>query len=63
MKKMELEWPGSTELSEQEMKNTEGGGWLSPLALWTALAGSLISNFGDLREGISDGTKAVPPRY
>ena len=63
MEKKKPEWPGSTELSEQEMKKIEGGGWFSPLALWGALAGSLISNFGDFREGISDGAKAIPPRY
>jgi len=63
MKKMELEWPGLRELSNQEMMEVNGGGWLSSLGIWGAIAASFINNFGDFRDGVSDGVSGKPPRY
>jgi hypothetical protein len=63
MKQTECCLPGWTELSNTEKKRIQGGGLISPLAFWGALAASLISNFGDFREGFSDGANVKPPRY
>ena len=60
MKKMELELPGSTELSDQEMESLYGGG-ISPI--WWGVIWDAVNNFGDIREGLSDGFNGKPPRY
>jgi hypothetical protein len=60
MKQMELELPGSSGLSEQEMKELLGGG-ISPI--WWAVVWDAVNNFGDIREGFSDGFSGKPPRY
>jgi len=59
MKKMEWNLMGTEEISEKEMKSIEGG----LAALWWAVLWSAVSNFGDIREGISDGINGKPPRY
>jgi hypothetical protein len=61
MKKMELDLTGSTELTEEEKIKFQGGSWITPV-LWS-IAASFISNFGDAREGFSDGYALKPPRY
>ena len=61
MKKIGLDLPGSTELSDQEKKDFMGGSWLTPV-FWS-IAASLVSNFGDFREGLMDGYNHTPPRY
>jgi hypothetical protein len=63
MKQMESCLPGLEELSDPENKAIQGGSLISPIAFWGALAASFISNFGDFREGFSDGANAKPPRY
>ena len=63
MKQMEMCLPGSLELSDQEKMEIKGGGLLTSLGVWGAIAASFISNFGDFREGASDGVNAKPPRY
>jgi hypothetical protein len=60
MMKTELDWPGSGELSDQEMKTLYGGA-VSPIR-WGAIWDS-INNFGDIREGLSDAFSGKPPRY
>jgi hypothetical protein len=60
MKMKELELSGSTELSKQEMNEIHGGG-IAPG--WLAILWSAVSNFGDIREGFSDGFNNKPPRY
>jgi len=57
---MELELAGSTELNDLEMNEIHGGG-VAPG--WLALLWSAVSNFGDIREGFSDGFSGKPPRY
>jgi hypothetical protein len=61
MKQTELNLPGSMELSDQEKKEVQGGGWLTPV-FWS-IAASFVGNFGDFREGFSDGFTPKPPRY
>ncbi len=61
MKQMELDLPGSIELSDQEKKENLGGGWLTPV-FWS-IAASFVSNFQDVREGFSDGISGKSPRY
>jgi hypothetical protein len=61
MKQVEMDLPGSAQLSSQEMQEIQGGSWLTPV-FWS-IAASFVSNFGEFREGVSDGSKAVPPRY
>ena len=60
MKENALELPGSTELSDQEMKTIYGGG-LAPG--WWAVIWDAVNNFGDIRQGFSDGFNGTPPRY
>jgi len=53
---------GFGELNEYEMKECRGGvGWVVSALL--ALGASFVSNFGDVREGFSDGIQNKPPRY
>jgi hypothetical protein len=61
MKQMELDLPGSVELSDQEKMEIQGGGWLTPV-FWS-IAASFMSNFQDVREGFSDGIAGKAPRY
>jgi hypothetical protein len=62
MNQLGLDLPGSVELSDQEQKEFRGGSWLSSAAWWS-IAASLVSNFGDIREGFADGFAQKPPRY
>lgn len=50
-----------TSLSEDELLYCRGGGL--PAAGWWALASLIIGNWGDVREGFSDGVSGKPPRY
>jgi len=53
---------GFRDLKEEEMKECRGGlGWVVSALL--ALGSSFISNFGDVREGFSDGIQNKSPRY
>jgi hypothetical protein len=61
MKKKELELPGSVDLDIGEMKTLNGGGIAGPI--WWSVIWSAVSNFGDIREGFSDGLNGKPPRY
>lgn len=63
MKKFALS--GADDLKEEEMLALNGGsflGWLKSGLGW-AIASSIISNWGDIREGFSDGYNQVPPRW
>ena len=61
MKQMELNLPGSAELSDQEKREVHGGSWWTPV-IWS-IAASLVNNFGDFRDGLKDGANVLPPRY
>jgi hypothetical protein len=61
MKQMEFELPGCEELGDQEMKAIHGGLGLSPA--WWAVIWNAVNNFGDIRDGFSDGINGKPPRY
>jgi hypothetical protein len=63
MEKEQWDLPGAEELTALEKKEIQGGGLLSSLGLWGAIAASFISNFGDFRDGVSDGAHKIPPRY
>ncbi len=63
MEKDEWDLPGAEELTPQEKKEIQGGGLLSSLGLWGAIAASFINNFGDFRNGVSDGANGTKPRY
>ncbi len=63
MEKKEWDLPGAEELTPQEKKEIQGGGLLSALGLWGAIAASFINNFGDFRDGASDGLHGRSPRY
>ena len=60
MKSMSLEAGDFRSLSLAETDAVLGGG-IPPL-VWTILS-SLVSHFGDFREGISDGYNYKAPRY
>jgi hypothetical protein len=62
MKKKELELQGSVGLCDQEMKEIRGGA-VSPAPIWWAVLWSAVTNFGDIREGFSDGVNGKAPRY
>jgi hypothetical protein len=52
-------------LQEEEMQILNGGSfgdWLKTGIAWS-LVSSIISNWGDIREGFSDGYNKLPPRY
>lgn len=54
---------GMVPLSREEQLETTGGvPWLLP-ALIGGLIISAMNNFGDIREGFSDGYNDVKPRY
>jgi hypothetical protein len=55
-----LELPGAVELGSEEAKDINGGA-ISPF--WWALIFDAVNNFGDIREGVSDGFNGKPPRY
>ena len=51
---------GLVPMTEKDKSETSGGFW------WAVLAAAIISaadNFGDIRQGIADGFKGLPPRY
>ncbi|MBV8325754.1 class IIb bacteriocin, lactobin A/cerein 7B family [Chryseobacterium sp.] len=54
---MNLKKLNVVELDAQELKETEGGWWQAALV---ALGISAISNWGDIREGWSDGGSGHP---
>ena len=66
MKKEEnLEVEGLTFLQKDEMKTLDGGVLASAVAI-TVVAGlvvSFVDNFGDFKEGLSDGANGRNPRY
>jgi lactobin A/cerein 7B family class IIb bacteriocin len=57
--KGKLDVPGLIELGQEEMKMVDGG--LAPI--WWAVIWSAVSNFGDIRQGFSDGLSGKPPSY
>lgn len=63
MKKFELNVVGLEPLKEEEVKSVNGG--IAPIvaALLVAVAATFITEFGDVREGISDGYAGRKPRY
>jgi hypothetical protein len=61
MKQKELELPGLKELCEREKMEFRGGSLFTPI--WWSIAASFVSNFGDVRDGFSDGYGIKPPRY
>jgi hypothetical protein len=63
MEMKEWDLPGAEELSPEEKNEIQGGGLLSSLGVWGAIAASFINNFGDFRNGVSDGANKIPPRY
>ena len=60
MKKIELNKMGLTQLDAAESGTIQGGTWWIPLS---GLIMSFISNFGDVREGFSDGIHGRKPRH
>lgn len=54
---------GLEPLKEEEVKSVNGG--IAPIvaALLVAVAATFITEFGDVREGISDGYAGRKPRY
>lgn len=60
MKTLELNKMGLVPLTEAENKEIEGGVWWLPAALAIGLVMSAIHNFGDIRQGFSDGWKGKP---
>jgi len=62
MKRKELDLPGLVKLGEPEMKEIKGGEAI-PAPVWWAVLWSAVNNFGDIREGFSDGISGKPPRY
>jgi hypothetical protein len=60
MNSLELAGTGLQPLSESERYNS-GGGEI-PFVVWSILS-SLVSNFGDFKQGVSDGFNLKPPRY
>mgnify|MGYP001148993743 CR=1 FL=1 len=61
MKNLNLESFGVQEMDAKEMANVEGGGFWALIGF--ALVVSAIENFGDIREGFSDGVKGKKARY
>lgn len=55
MKTLELNNMGLTPIIKSETTEINGGLWWIPAALATALVMSAINNFGDIREGFTDG--------
>lgn len=52
------------EMSVQEMERVDGGVWGTvAIGIATGLLLSLIDNFGDAREGFSDGIHGRRPRH
>ena len=52
------------EMSVQEMERVDGGVWGTvAIGIATGLLYSLIDNFGDAREGFSDGIHRRKPRH
>ena len=63
MKKITFEIPELKELSMEELQKTTGGvPWIS-VATTIAILLSAVSNFADIRHGISDGWQGLPPRH
>jgi len=63
MKNIELN--GMRSLQEEEMQIINGGSfgdWLKTGIAWS-LVSSIISNWGDIREGFYDASHHLPPRY
>ena len=59
---MQFDSVGLQEMSHEETQELNGGLIWLPAAL-IALAVSAINNFGDIREGFSDGNSGKPPRH
>lgn len=60
MKKLELK--SGMELKEPEMMALNGGSFLKSFTAWGIIS-SMISSWGDIREGFSDGYNQVSPRH
>lgn len=50
-------------MSMQELENVNGGIGAIAMGLLFVVAGSFITEFGDVREGLSDGYAGRKPRY
>ena len=61
MKTLELNEYGVMEMSSEEKQSSDGG-WI-PVAIVCAFVISAINNWGDIREGWSDGINKRPPRH
>jgi hypothetical protein len=62
MEKLELGRMGLTPMNRSECER-ENGGFFIPAALAFALIASAIDNFGDIRQGFSDGYNLRPPSH
>ncbi len=56
-----LQTTGLISLSKEEAKLVNGG-WLTPAIIATIII-SAINNFGDIRNGLSDGWNGRAPRH
>ena len=63
MKPIELRKMELIPLNEVEKQEINGGFWWIPAALATTLFMSAFNNFGDIREGFSDGWNNKKPRH
>lgn len=64
MKKLELQNFGVQELDAKEIREVGGGlPWWLPAAAVVGLVISAVNNFGDIREGFSDGVNSRAPRH
>lgn len=52
---LELKNMGLSPLTETESDENNGGFWWLPAALVVGLVVSAMNNFGDIRQGLSDG--------
>lgn len=57
LKKMNLKNLNVVELNAQEVKETEGGWWQAAIV---AVVLSAVNNWGDIRDGWSDGASGHP---
>ena len=63
---MHLDTTGLHEMTSEDMQFTNGGLLVNPVWMASALialGASIINNWGDIREGFSDGNNNNPPRH
>lgn len=62
MKTLELSHCDLTEMNATELKEVDGGSW-PPYAILAGFVISAMNNWGDIREGYSDGASGAGPRH